>query len=382
MEPCSAAVRVVPSARQLASDPLEKPLRHPILGSVAHVADNVAHFNRRPILKWQSWPFIATIGDKIYKARRRTRTSVMSRTSVSCKEGSKEGSKEGQGHQGHNLPHYFPQTVDFSKADDSLDEDASGDDAICELIGYDMGESLSSEICEPFTEEELHEAYLASGYYSAKKANKKAAMWLIGPSACGKSTLAPKAAKWTGMDVEGYVTIDGEVFRDAHQGYQKAITEGHQHGCVWWNAYLGIRENINEEKQLLLERARNDGKHLMIPSTCLRRSQCVDVAEDLVKAGYQIHIVGVFGNKATIVERGRKRAMNQGKRYDPREFELALQMFAPMLRLCTGTWRMVCTTDSPLSQKHIEGEAPLEEADIEKICKDVFSMYEEADVAC
>lgn len=281
------------------------------------------------------------------------------------------------------MPHYFPKTIDSSKADDSLDEDAaSGDDAICELIGYDLGESLSTEISEPFTEEELHAAYVASGYYSAKRARKKAAMWLIGPSACGKSTLAPKAAQWTGMDGEGYVTIDGEVFRDAHHGYQNAIIEGQQHGCVWWNAYLGIRENINEEKQLLLERARNDGKHLMIPSTCLRRAQCVDVAEDLMHAGYEIHIVGVFGNKATIVERGRKRAMNAGKRYDPREFELALQMFAPMLRLCTGTWRMVCTTDDASSQKDIHGEAPLEEADIERICKDVFSMYEEADVAC
>eukprot|EP00438_Fugacium_kawagutii_P024095 Skav214960 [mRNA] locus=scaffold264:88549:89448:- [translate_table: standard] len=280
----------------------------------------------------------------------------------------------------NDLPHYFPKTIDFSKADDSLDEDASGDDAICELIGYDMGESLSSEISEPFTEDELHDAYAASGYYTAKRAQKKAAIWLIGPSACGKSTLAPKAAKWTGMDIEGYVTIDGEVFRDAHRGYQKAIAEGQQHGCVWWNAYLGIRENINEEKQLLLERAKNDGKHLMIPSTCLRRSQCVDVAEDLVEAGYQIHIVGVYGDKATIVERGRKRAMFQGKRYDPREFELALQMFAPMLRLCTGTWRMVCTTDSTSAEKHLLGEAPLEEADVERICKGVFSMYEEEEL--
>ena len=313
--------------------------------------------------------FCISIGAKLH--RRSWRSARKSRTSVSCNEGR------------NDLPHYFPKTIDSSKADDSLDEDAaSGDDAICELIGYDMGESLSTEISEPFTEEELHAAYVASGYYSAKRARKKAAMWLIGPSACGKSTLAPKAAQWTGMDVEGYVTIDGEVFRDAHHGYQNAITEGQQHGCVWWNAYLGIRENINEEKQLLLERARNDGKHLMIPSTCLRRSQCVDVAEDLVQAGYEIHIVGVFGNKATIVERGQKRAMNAGKRYDPREFELALQMFAPMLRLCTGTWRMVCTTDDASSQKDIHGEAPLEEADIERICKDVFSMYEEADVAC
>lgn len=147
-------------------------------------------------------------------------------------------------------PHYFPQAVE-SLADDSLDEDDENLADVCELIGYDLGESLSSEISEPFSEEELQEAYEASGFYSAQRAKKKAAMWLIGPSACGKSTLAPKAATWTGMDAEGYVTIDGEAFRDAHQGYQKAIMEGHQNGCVWWGAYLGIRENINEELHLI-----------------------------------------------------------------------------------------------------------------------------------
>lgn len=74
----------------------------------------------------------------------------------------------------HDLPHYFPKPIDFSKADDSVDEDASGDeDAICEVIGYELGEGLSSEISEPFTEEELHEAYVASGYYAAKKAKKE-----------------------------------------------------------------------------------------------------------------------------------------------------------------------------------------------------------------
>ena len=143
--------------------------------------------------------------------------------------------------------HYFPQAV-HSKADDSLDEDDEHlAEEICELIGYDLGESLSSEISEPFSEEELEKAYEASGFYSAQRAKKKAAVWLIGPSACGKSTLAPKAATWTGINTEGYVTIDGEAFRDAHQGYQKAIMEGHQNGCVWWGAYLGIRENINED---------------------------------------------------------------------------------------------------------------------------------------
>ena len=280
-----------------------------------------------------------------------------------------------------SLPHYFPRTIDTSEADDSISEDiVSGDSAadICELIGFDMGESLDRELGKPFNEEELKEAYANSGFFDAKPSKKPAAMWLIGPSACGKSTLAPQAAKWVGMEEEGYVTVDGEAFRDAHGGYKKAILKGRQHGCVWWGAYLGIRENINEEKQMLLESAMQERKHLLIPSTCLRRSQCVDVTETLKQAGYDIHIIGVFGDKDTIVDRGRKRAANQGKRYDPREFELALMMFAPMLRLCDGMWRMVCTTgqkDWNDLQVSGGGEGPLTEDGVKQICTDVFSIY-------
>ena len=280
------------------------------------------------------------------------------------------------------MPHYFPGTIDLTVADDSLDAEmasASGDseEDICELIGFDMGEGLNTELAMPFSEEELREAYDNSGFFAAQPSKQKAAMWLIGPSACGKSTLAPKAAKWAGMEDRGYVTVDGEAFRDAHHGYKAAIEEGHQHGCVWWGAYLGIRENINDEKQQLLEEAMRDGKNLLIPSTCLRREQCVDVTKDLRRAGYTIHVVGVFGEKETIMGRGRKRAANQGKRYDPREFELALMMFAPMLRLCTGMWRMVCTTEPVDTQQDFGGEGPLTEKQVREICEKVFSMYQD-----
>ena len=140
------------------------------------------------------------------------------------------------------LPHYFPRTIDVSEADDSISDDiVSGDSSadICELIGFDMGESLDRELGKPFNAEELKEAYANSGFFDAKPSKKPAAMWLIGPSACGKSTLAPQAAKWVGMESEGYVTVDGEAFRDAHGGYKKAILKGRQHGCVWW---LGMSE--------------------------------------------------------------------------------------------------------------------------------------------
>lgn len=279
-------------------------------------------------------------------------------------------------------PHYFPTEnlyKIFNLTDEIEEGEIGGAEAeICELIGYDMGESLDREIGKAFTQEELTEAYKRSGFYDAKPSNRPAAMWLIGPSACGKSTLAPLSADWVGMQSDKYVTIDGEYFRDCHHGYQYALTAGQQRGCVWWGAYVGIRENINHEKQKLLQLAVQDRKHLMIPSTCLRKSQCVDVVQMLRANGYEIHVVGVYGDKDEIVQRGRSRAMQKGKRYDPREYEIALTRFAPMLRLCTGLFRMVCTTGGSPFTTIDEGHAPITEDKIESVCKKVFSLLNKA----
>jgi len=247
-----------------------------------------------------------------------------------------------------------------------------------------MDDQLDREITKEFTDEERIVAYRSAGMLNAKSSEKPCAIWLIGPSASGKSTLALSMSEWVGIAEEGYVTIDGEHFRDSHTGFQHALLDGQQKGCVFWGAYVGIRENINKEKQLMLEKACQERKHLMIPSTCLRKDQCIDVIKMLQELGYAIHIVGVYGDKDTIVKRGMKRAMEQGKRYDPREFEIALAMFAPMLRLCTGVYRMVSTTETGDAWHRVtcEGAGPLEEADVKKICKQTFKCLLGDEDAC
>lgn len=276
-----------------------------------------------------------------------------------------------------DLPSYFPGAVE-SPADhpDEQCEGVEGAEAeICELMGFDMGECLDREIGMPFNNEERHAAYESCGYFSAKPSQRPSAIWLIGPSACGKSTLAPQMAESFGLTQDGYVMVDGESFRDSHQGFLHAIKEGKNKGCVWWGAYVGIRENINNEKQDLLVKAMREQKNLIIPSTCLRRSQSVDVAKVLQQNGYLIHIVGVYGDKEKIVKRGRLRAQQKGKRYNPREFDFALTMFAPMLRLCTGKYSMVCTTGKERFTISESGEGPLQEHQVRQICESVFESY-------
>jgi len=252
-----------------------------------------------------------------------------------------------------------------------------GEEEICELAGYDLDESLVRQICRPFTFAEQQEAYDACGFNKARSSSKPQAIWLMGPSAVGKSTLAPKVAAWTGIEENDYVLVDGEPFRDAHSGYQSALQEGNQLGCIWWGAYVGIRENVNIEKQDMLSAASEASKHLVIPSTCLRRSQCVDVAEMLLEKGYTVHIVAIHGDRAEINKRGSKRAALKGKRFDPREFGQALVQIRPMLELCNGSWMLFWNTgENPHVPTH-KGKGPLSKEEIKDICTEFLTPHKE-----
>jgi len=92
----------------------------------------------------------------------------------------------------------------------------------------------------------------------------------------------------------------------------------------------------------------------------------------LLENGYLVHIVGVHGDKEEIMSRGSKRAMEKGKRYDPREFSLALRQFGPMLERCNGRFRMVCTTSKTAPWEITdEGEGPLTAERIQEACSKV-----------
>mmetsp|Transcript_99316 Transcript_99316/g.252249 ORF Transcript_99316/g.252249 Transcript_99316/m.252249 type:complete len:467 (-) Transcript_99316:390-1790(-) len=256
----------------------------------------------------------------------------------------------------------------------AVEEGVVDEEDICELLGYDLGEGLTAQIGRSFTAAERQNAYKACGFDGAVTSARPQAIWLIGPSASGKSTLAPSITSWVGVDEEGFVTVDGEPFRDCHQGYQDALSQGSQKGCVWWGAYVGIREKVNKEKQRMLNESVALRKHLVIPSTCLRKSQCVDVAQMLLDNNYVVHIVGVHGKMETIVARGQQRAREKGKRYDSREFTTALRQFGPMLELCNGRYRVVNTTPDTGKRFEVtdEGEGPLTAERIKEVCEKVM----------
>jgi len=203
----------------------------------------------------------------------------------------------------------------------------------------------------PLTDDERSRAWRLAGYGTASDGHQApVALWLIGPSAVGKSTLASAVAVDFGISqrsCEGdngespaygldAVAVDGVYFRDVHAGYQEWVTSSE-----WWTAYPTYKPVINEEKQALLRAAAGRRQHLVIPHTCLNLKKCVSIMNNLKDQGYTNHVLAVYGPKGEVARRGVARERREGKRYACSEYESSIAAFGPLVKLCNGRYRVV-----------------------------------------
>lgn len=239
-------------------------------------------------------------------------------------------------------------------------------DMFCEAHALDMGSNHVSQLQKGFSEEERKSAVEQCGLQdqtsknankmvldkTSKNANKmaldkasnntnKMALWVIGPSASGKTTVATQAAKDLGMS--HYVNIDGDIFRQHFKAYTNVVEEAKKFGCLYWQAYPLIKNIINQEKDKLLEEAKQRGLHMVIPHTCLKLEKCEQQMKMLRISGYTNHIVAMWGNATEIYSRGHKRSYSSGKRYSESEFQQAASAVGPMLSNCDGQYLLATT---------------------------------------
>lgn len=227
-----------------------------------------------------------------------------------------------------------------------LHNDVKRSDAFCEVHALDIGSTNILQLQEGFSEAERKQAWEESGLHekaSNDVSKEKIALWVLGPSASGKSTVAEQVARTLGMS--GYVTIDGDIFRQKLNAYQKVVGEARRNwNCLFWHGYPLIKNTINTEKDKLLDAARQKGMQLVIPHTCLKQEECTNQMETLIRANYTNHVVAMWGDAQEIYRRGHKRSEQSGKRYKESEFKKAARAIRPMLNMCNGQYYFASTT--------------------------------------
>jgi len=217
----------------------------------------------------------------------------------------------------------------------------------------------------PLHYDERARAWHGANFYAATSEHAKPiALWIIGPSSVGKTTLAaltgtrygiPElACDSPGSDVPAdhnldAVFIDGEFMRREHAQWNDLIcSEG------WRSAYPLLKKTFNAEKDQMFVAAARSRKHLIIPHTGLQTKKTIKDMQCLAKVGYCNHVVAVLASLEDCHRRGRAREVKTGKRYQPSEFKMSLSAIVPMIEACDGRFEVLEAHEEPL----VEGERP------------------------
>eukprot|EP00931_Biecheleriopsis_adriatica_P122659 TRINITY_DN97666_c0_g1_i1.p1 TRINITY_DN97666_c0_g1~~TRINITY_DN97666_c0_g1_i1.p1 ORF type:complete len:564 (-),score=110.53 TRINITY_DN97666_c0_g1_i1:67-1758(-) len=222
---------------------------------------------------------------------------------------------------------------------------------------------MSEESFEPrpLTEAERKEAWTAANFFAAEPNQEKPiALWVLGPSSVGKSTLTPQVAPRFGIANStrssvadersqlNAVIIDGEFMRDAHGVYNSWVKTPD-----WRSAYPALKSIINKEKDAMATAASSERRNLVIPQTLLNLDKGLTEVVELTCQGYTNHVLAVVSPLEECRRRGQAREVTTGKRYEPREFDLSLVSLWPMITACNGRYELVRALEIPGETKRL-----------------------------
>jgi len=210
----------------------------------------------------------------------------------------------------------------------------------------------------PLTQEERQLAWTAANFFDAASDQASpVALWILGPSSVGKSTITVDVAPSFGILRAGWVSseqqadrrrqldavvVDGEYMRDAHGVWQAWVGTDD-----WRSAYPALKSFINKEKDDMCAEAVRCRKNLVIPQTALKLPKALAEMEDIKNCGYTNHVLAVVAPLAECERRGQKRELTTGKRYQPDEFNQSISAIPPLIAASNGRFRIVRAHERP-----------------------------------
>jgi len=174
---------------------------------------------------------------------------------------------------------------------------------LCEDLGLAPSPELLAGLRRDFTAEEKARAWQLAGMGSARPvaAGPPLGVWVVGPSASGKSLLAPGLAARLGA--RAAVSLDGDVWREVHEGFRRCCGDGEARGCVWRCGFDELKPLRRRAKQELFEAALRDRRELLVPDT-VSEDGAVARLRAAVAAGYLCHVVALAAPRDAVRQRG------------------------------------------------------------------------------
>mmetsp|Transcript_2311 Transcript_2311/g.4828 ORF Transcript_2311/g.4828 Transcript_2311/m.4828 type:complete len:1317 (-) Transcript_2311:48-3998(-) len=210
------------------------------------------------------------------------------------------------------------------------------------LDGLDFCQSS----CRALNEDEFQRAAVEArlrGPGAAESKVKPKALYIVAPSAGGKTHVMQKLAGSFGIQLQQAVSIDSAVFRDCHPQYRALINNGRANHGLWYRAWPAAKGVLSKAKSRLQKEAMANKQDMLISDTGHDAGKLLKSIEDLKAQGYNVSLCGIFADPQEILARGLARELDDGKRYN-RSLEKLMQtfnVFAPAVQAVNGQFWIV-----------------------------------------
>lgn len=186
-------------------------------------------------------------------------------------------------------------------------------------IPKDMLEDIRREL----TADEVAELYKRVHKMTAPAATEPAALFVFGPPAVGKTSLANARATELFGSPSNAVLVDGSEIRDVHGGFQAVAAHGHARAILHadaWSVLKKTKVTTTMKNRVFLE-AIADRQNILIPECATDTAKLEQMLNALIAAGFHIHAEALWAPVSETRARGEPRSLREGKLWTPAQYK-------------------------------------------------------------
>mmetsp|Transcript_116042 Transcript_116042/g.323216 ORF Transcript_116042/g.323216 Transcript_116042/m.323216 type:complete len:389 (-) Transcript_116042:61-1227(-) len=198
-----------------------------------------------------------------------------------------------------------------------------GQSEVYRVVTGQIPEDLLPHLVQPFTDQERREIFHHVDLLSAQtNQDVPKALWIFGPPAVGKTTIKDERASELFGQPDNAVTIDGDLFRSIHKGFQLVKQHGLRNGLVHADAWKTLQATafMSTLKEDIFKLAVRRRQHLVIPEAGTNTERVNDMLAKLEASGYEMHALCLWAPMCETVARGRPRSVKDGKVFDTKSY--------------------------------------------------------------